>query len=198
MTLLLLFLVQRCAALGLPFRSKAFTRLRRATYFLLRGHCAAGAARTAQLARRAEGRKPGVKKVTKEKATPKRWSPGILPCDCAAGLRGFADSTSVCWQRTGRDPSRPPFGPFLRPAATAYGARLARVLRARATAKAKQSQSPSSACGTFSRRAGEGSANDRTGANANANANTKLHGCGKSLRLGCARCAVTGAPMQWG
>ena len=130
---------------------------------------------------------------------------GLLPCDFAAGLRGFADSTSVCWQRTGRNPLRPPpdrvrgrlCGPFLRPAATAYGARVARILRARATANAKQSQSPSSACGTFSRRAGEGSANDRTGANANANANTKLHGCGKSLRLGCAGCAVTGAPMQW-
>ena len=90
---------------------------------------------------------------------------GLLSSDYAAGLRGFADSTSVCWQRTGRDPSRPPpdrvrgrlCGPFLRPAATAYGARLARILRAKAkskgqsqqpkpTAKAdSQSQSPSSA-----------------------------------------------------
>ena len=118
---------------------QAFTRLRRATYFLLRGQ----------------------EKVGKEKATPKRWSPGILPCDCAAGLRGFADSTSVCWQRTGRDPSRPPCGPFLRPAATAYGARIARILRARAKSRSRsrsrsQSQSPPSACGTFPRYAGEG------------------------------------------
>ena len=109
-------------------RNKAFTRLRRASYFSLLGQ----------------------REVTKRKTTPKRWSPGILPCDCAAGLRGFADSTSVCWQRTGRDPSRPPCGPFLRPAATAYGARLARILRARARSKSN-SQSPSSAFGTFSR-----------------------------------------------
>ncbi|SFN30336.1 hypothetical protein SAMN05216289_1131, partial [Dokdonella immobilis] len=105
-------------------------------------------------------------------------------------LRGFADSTSVCWQRTGRDPSRPPCGPFLRPAATAYGARVARILRARAKSKRdSQSQSPSSACGTFSRTAGEG----RSGAKAK----SELQVCGTLLRLGCAGGAVTGAPMQW-
>ena len=68
---------------------------------------------------------------------PKAVVSGLLSSDCAAGLRGFADSTSVCWQRTGRDPSRPPCGPFLRPPATAYGARLARILRARAESKAE-------------------------------------------------------------
>ena len=121
---------------------------------------------------------------------PKAVVSGLLSSDCAAGLRGFADSTSVCWQRTGRDPSRPPCGPFLRPAATAYGARLARILRARAKSKCNsQSQSPSSACGTFSRRAGEG----RSGAEAKRDAAA----CGNLLRLGCAGGAVTGAPMQW-
>ena len=117
-------------------QSRAFTRLRRASHFLLRGQ----------------------EKVTKEKATPKRWSPGILSCDYASGLRGFADSTSVCWQRTGRDPSRPPCGPFLRPAATAYGTLVARIVRAktatsRATATATataEARAPSSAFGTFS------------------------------------------------
>ena len=52
---------------------------RRASHFSLSGHCAAGAARTAQLARRAKGRMPGVKKVTKEKATPIQRSPGSCP-----------------------------------------------------------------------------------------------------------------------
>ena len=44
-------------------KNRAFTRLRRASYFLLSGHCAAGAARTAELARRAEGRMPGVREM---------------------------------------------------------------------------------------------------------------------------------------
>ena len=47
--------------------SKAFTRLRRASYFLLRGQ----------------------EKVTKEKATPMQRSLGILPCDSAQRLRGW-------------------------------------------------------------------------------------------------------------
>ena len=105
-------------------RSKAFTRLQRASHFLLRGQ----------------------EKVTKEKATPMRWSPGILPCDCAAGLRGFADSTSMCWQRTGRDPSRPPYGPFPRPVATAYGTLVARILRARAKSNVKSVGRSRSGC----------------------------------------------------
>ena len=123
---------------------------------------------------------------------------GLLSSDCAARLRGFADSTSVCWQRTGRNPLRPPpdrvrgrlCGPFLRPAATAYGARLARILRARAKSKCNsQSQSPSSACGTFSRCAGEG--------RSRAEAKRHLQACGNLLRFGCAGGAVNGAPMQW-
>jgi hypothetical protein len=81
----------------------------------------------------------GQREVTKRKATPKRWSTGILPCDCATGRRGFADSTSLCWQQTGRDPSRPPCGPFLRPVATAYGTLVARIVRANATARAEAS-----------------------------------------------------------
>ncbi len=102
--------------------SGAFTRLWRASHFSLRAQ----------------------RKVTKRKSTPKRRSTGILPCDSATGLRGFADSTSVCWQQTGRDPSRPPCGPFLRPAATAYGTLVARILRARAISNsASQSQSQS-------------------------------------------------------
>ncbi|SFN61773.1 hypothetical protein SAMN05216289_1381, partial [Dokdonella immobilis] len=159
--------VHRCAAHSWS-KSKAFTRLRRASYFSL-------------LAQR---------KSNQKKEHPKAAVSGLLSCDFAAGLRGFADSTSVCWQRTGRDPSRPPCGPFLRPAATAYGARVARILRARAKSKRdSQSQSPSSACGTFSRKAGEG----RSGAAAAA----QLHACGDLLGLGCAGCAVNGAPMQW-
>jgi hypothetical protein len=120
--------LHRCAAYSWA-QSKAFTRLRRASYFSLIGQ----------------------REVIKRKATPKRWSPGILSCDYAAGLRGFADSTSVCWQRTGRGPSRPPpdrvrgrlCGPFLRPAANAYGARAARILRARAKSEEqRQKQKP--------------------------------------------------------
>ena len=37
-------------------------------------------------------------------------SPGILPCDCADRLRGFADSASLRWQRTGRHPAGHPAG----------------------------------------------------------------------------------------
>ena len=66
-----------------------FTRLRRASHLSLSGHCAAGAARTAKLAGRAEGRKPGVKKVTKRNATPMQRSPGILPSDFAKRFRGW-------------------------------------------------------------------------------------------------------------
>ena len=56
-------------ALG-HFQQRAFTRLRRAPYFLLRGHCAAGAARTAELARRAEGRMPGVRESRQREVHP--------------------------------------------------------------------------------------------------------------------------------
>ncbi len=49
-------------------------------------------------------------KVTKEKGTPMPRSPGILPCDCAGRLRGFADSASLRWQRTGRHPAGHPAG----------------------------------------------------------------------------------------
>ncbi len=51
----------------------------RASVFSLRGHCAAGAARTAKLARRAEGRSPESREGTKSKATPIQRSPGSCP-----------------------------------------------------------------------------------------------------------------------
>jgi hypothetical protein len=54
-----------------------------------------------------------------------------------ASAPGFADNTSMCWQQTGRNPLRPPCGPFLRPAATAYGTLVARIVRAEAEAEAK-------------------------------------------------------------
>jgi hypothetical protein len=148
---------------------------------------------------------------------PKAEVSGLLPSDSASGLRGFADSTSVCWHRTGRDPSRPPCGPFLRPDATAYGTLVARILRAKTKAKGKapsatapcvalngcsrrRSTSPihgvvppasmqsSSAFGTFSRTAGEGSSNAKAGA--------ELQVCVFLIRFGCARCAVDGPPIQ--
>ena len=77
---------------------------------------------------------------------PKAVVSGLLSSDFATGLRGFADSTSVCWQRTGRDPSRPPCGPFLRPAATAYGTLVARILRARAKSNVKSVGRSRSGC----------------------------------------------------
>jgi hypothetical protein len=80
------------------------------------------------------------KRSNQEKDHPKAVVSGHPALRLRGRASGFADSTSVCWQRTGRDPSRPPCGPFLRPAATAYGARLARILRARAKSQS-QSQS---------------------------------------------------------
>ena len=77
---------------------------------------------------------------------PKAVVSGLLSSDFATGLRGFADSTSVCWQRTGCDPSRPPCGPFLRPAATAYGTLVARILRARAKSNVKSVGRSRSGC----------------------------------------------------
>ena len=103
-----------------------FTRLQRASHFLLRGqeksnHCAAGAARTAKLARRVEGRSPTSRESNQEKGHPDAAVSGLLPCDCATWLRRFTDSTSLCWQRTGSRPCEPPFGLFLRHAAAAKG-----------------------------------------------------------------------------
>jgi hypothetical protein len=79
-----------------------------------------------------EGQEPEVRERHQREGHPKAEVSGLLPSDSAPGLRGFADSTSVCWQQTGRDPSRPPYGPFLRPAATAYGTLVARIVRAKA------------------------------------------------------------------
>ena len=98
-----------------------FTRFQRASHFLLRGqekgnHCAAGAARTAKLARRAKGRMPVVKR------RPPRCSglraPALRLRDAAPGL---SDSTSVYWQPTGSHPCEPPCGLFLRHAAATKG-----------------------------------------------------------------------------
>jgi len=64
-------------------------------------------------------------------------SPGILPSDCASVLRRFADSTSVCWQRTGAPPARHPSGFFLRTLAAPQGAPFGRHPAAAATARAR-------------------------------------------------------------
>jgi hypothetical protein len=114
-----------------------------------------------------EGQEPVVRESHQREGHPKAAVSGLLSSDSATALRGFADSTSVCWQRTGRGPSRPPCGPFLRPAATANGTLEARILRAKAKNKAEAK------------------------AEAEAEARDNL------LCLACAGRAVDGAPMQW-
>ena len=69
--------------------SKAFTRLRRASYFLLRGQEKVTTALQEQRERRSRpaGRRAGAR--SQEKATPMQRSPGILPSDSAQRLRGW-------------------------------------------------------------------------------------------------------------
>jgi len=58
-------------------------------------------------------------------------SPGqALPCDCAGRLRGFADSASLRWQRTGRHPAGHPAGLFSACPPRHRGPGPARILRA--------------------------------------------------------------------
>jgi hypothetical protein len=140
-----------------------------------RRHCAAGAARTAQPARRAEGRSP----------ESREGQPTLAPCAqslcsrCASPLRGSL--TVHPW--TGIELAH-----LLWATLRAFPAQPRRERRDPLSAhRARQSNSPSSAFGTFSRLAGEGGST----------ANTKACTCRKLLRLGCAGCAVNGAPMQW-
>jgi len=60
-----------------------------------------------------------------------------MPSDFASVLRRFADSTSVCWQRTGAHPARHPSGFSLRTLAAPQGAPFGRhpAAEARATAR---------------------------------------------------------------
>jgi hypothetical protein len=83
---------------------------RRASVFLLRGHCAAGAARTAQLARRAKGRSPKSEKGTKEKATPKRRSPGSCPPTPRQGSGGSLTAPPCAGSKLGAIPRAHPTG----------------------------------------------------------------------------------------
>jgi len=64
-------------------------------------------------------------------------SSGILPSDCANVLRRFADSTSVCWQRTGAHRARHPAGFSLHTLAAPQGAPFRRHPAAAATAFAR-------------------------------------------------------------
>jgi len=61
--------------------------------------------------------------------------PGILPSRYASALRRFADSTSVCWQRTGAHPARHPSGFSLHTLAAPQGAPFGRHPAAEATAR---------------------------------------------------------------
>ena len=83
---------------------------RRASHFSLSGHCAAGAARTAQLARRAKGRMPGVKKVTKRKATPMQRSPGSCPATARSGSGGWLTVHPLTGSQLARIPASHPAG----------------------------------------------------------------------------------------
>jgi hypothetical protein len=74
----------------LGLKAKAFTRLRRASHFLLRGQ----------------------EKVTKEKATPMQRSPGILPCDFAQRLRGWLTVHPWTGSQLARIPASHPTGLF--------------------------------------------------------------------------------------
>jgi len=66
-------------------------------------HCAAGAARTAKLARRAQGRMPGVKAIAP--ASPMRWSRiGTL---CFSQSAGRPELAHPCAQTYGPFPRRP-------------------------------------------------------------------------------------------
>lgn len=100
-------------------------------------HCAAGAAQTAQLARRAQGRMPGVKKVTKGKVTThsrlphSSCAPG--PRACYGVRRQSIPGLASNWPTS----CGPSFGHFLRRLAATEGALVARIVCARATVKAK-------------------------------------------------------------
>jgi hypothetical protein len=158
----------------------------------------------------------GQEKGTKEKATPKRWSPGSATAPCVALPPASMQSSCPPTPRQGSGGSltAPPCAdsklgaiPRAHPAGLSYA--LPPPLRgpdsahrARQCEEQSQSQSPSatapcvalppasmqssSAFGTFSRLAGEGQATAKVYARVR----------GNSLRLGCARRAVDGAPMQ--
>jgi len=67
-----------------------------------------------------------------------------MPSDFASVLRRFADSASVCWQRTGAHPARHPSGFSLRTLAAPQGAPFGRHPAAEARARAKvRARSPS-------------------------------------------------------
>jgi hypothetical protein len=107
-------------------KNRAFTRLRRASYFLLSGHCAAGAARTAELAQRAEGRSPESEKCNQREGHPGQTLcglPATAPCVAlppasmpSPALRvrnppsGPLDGTSVCRRSARAHRARVPAG----------------------------------------------------------------------------------------
>ena len=65
----------------------------------------------------------GQREVTKRKATQRCRSPGILPCDCARGLRG-SRTAHPAPTRTGPRPAGHPSGYFLHPRAATDGTRF--------------------------------------------------------------------------
>ncbi len=128
-------------AASLPF----FTRLRRASHLSLCGHCAAGAARTAKLARRAKGRSPELRNMAQRKATPHSrltHSPCAPRARACSGvrrqsIRGLASN----WPTS----CGPSFGQFLRSPAARDGTLLARIVRAKIKAPHPPCRAPSPA-----------------------------------------------------
>jgi hypothetical protein len=126
----------------------------------------------------------GQEKVTKEKATPKRWSPGSCPPTPRQDSGGSLTAPPCAGSELGAIPRAHPAGlscaltPPLRGPISAH--------RARQSKEQSQSQSHLKIPDAFS----------LEWANRRSRTNTKDHVRGSLLRLGCARCAVDGAPMQ--
>ncbi len=120
------------SAASMPF----FTRLRRASHFLLRGQ----------------------EKVTEEKATPMQRSPGILPCDFAKRFRGWLTVHPCTDSQLARIPASHPAGtppPLRRRIGAPFTAHPAQQNRAEADADSGRRQTSRfsfSPCGRRCRR----------------------------------------------
>ena len=131
----------------------------------------------------------GQEKVTKEKATPHSrlthspCAPGTRACSGVRrqSIRGLASN----WP-TSRGPS---FGHSLRSPAASDGTLIARIVRAKATAEA-EAEAEAIAEATLIR------LRHLLPLRGRSKFQSTVEMCGNLLRLGCARCAVNGAPMQ--
>jgi hypothetical protein len=134
---------------------KSFRPLKRSGAFLLLVHCAAGAARTAKPARRAEGRMPGVKKDHQRESA--RRSAHVTST-CRGSAQGDGSFRRHILVPTKRWPTscRPPFGLIRQPAPLRRGPVEERALlraRTRATATTtSEAPSPAERSESFARK----------------------------------------------